>query len=175
MAHNLSFTLLSCFTFIKLTTSRACFKYRIKSSKSMGITTGFPVTTPSSICLNPLVVTAILTAPDHLVPYFTAIWVNITSMAVCKYDVTSSFSVLLVFMRNCLCFIDGYYFPSNLISSLSIPYPEEALLGIWLSMWGEYFLGLVVSLTMVTYSSCANSLFTSVYDSWSSSLAFSVI
>ena len=40
-------------------------------------------------------------------------WLSVNMWSVCL-------SVLFFFMRNCLCYMDGYYFMSNLISILSI-------------------------------------------------------
>ena len=58
---------------------------------------------PLSIAnLNHLIISVILTSSNHLMPYFSTIWVNITSMAVCKYDVACLLSVFLVFTSKCL-------------------------------------------------------------------------
>ena len=110
-----------------------------------------------------------------LMPSFDVIWVNITSMNVWKYDLNSSFLVLLGFMRNCLCCTEGYYFLSNLVSGLSITAPVAALLNILLMEGGLSLSGLLVSLTMYASYSCTTSLISSVSDSWSSSFTSSIV
>ena len=110
------------------------FKSCVKSSGSMGITKGFPGTAPPSSCLNFLIISAIATSPNHLMPSFPVIWVNIISMALFKYNVTSSFSSFWFFMKLFLCCTEGYYFPSNIISIFSMPAPSADILGVWFSI-----------------------------------------
>ena len=109
---------------------------------------------------------SIVTSPKRLMPSFVVIWVNTTSMAICKYYVTSSFSFFLVFTRNCFCCTGGYSFPSNIISSLSIPAPTAAIFGLLFSTWGASLFVFIVFIEMDASYYFTHSLVSSVYASW---------
>ena len=137
LAYHLPFTIPYRFTVIKFTTSNDCLLSWFNISGSVGITTGFIGTEPSSICLSYLIIVSIVTSPKCLMSYFVFIWVNITSMAVFKY-VAYFLPVLLAFVRNWLSFMDGYYSLSNLISILSITATVPDLLGLEFITDGAY-------------------------------------
>ena len=65
-------------------------------------------------------------------------------------------------------------FSYNIISSLSMNAPESSLLGLWLLTWGTPLFGLILSLTLDTYSYFNSSLASSVSDSWASSINSSI-
>ena len=176
LAHSTPCTLTPWFNFIEYTAYIDCLLWScFKRYVSVGITTGFTGTSPSSICLNYLIIVAIVTSPNRLILYFAAIWLNITHMAVSKYDVACSLSVFLSFTRECLYGMDGYYFLSKLILILSISASVASLLGLEFPMGGTSLLGFMVSLTMETSVYYGVSLLVSyVSSSWASSFISSI-
>ena len=145
-----------------------------KTSGSVDITTDFTGTDTSSICLNSMIISTIATSTKRFMPYFAIIWVNITSMDICKCDVTSSFPVYLILVRNYLCCTEEYSFLSKIIAGILIPSLTAALFGLLLSTWGSLLLELCVLLTMDAFSYCTPKLISSVYDYLSSLFTYSV-
>ena len=96
----------------------------------MGITTDFPGNAPSYRCLRYSIIAAITISPNYLMPSFGFIPVNKYFHGRLQIWCGLLIIIFLGFMSIIMCCTEGYYFPLNIISSISIPYTAEPLLGL---------------------------------------------
>jgi len=108
---------------------------------SYGSITGVPFTAPSFSCENYLIVAAIASSPNILMPLIALICVNVTFTA--RLHKLFPSSLFICFMNNCTCKYDPSDLPRKSICNLSAPSPFFTLLARLfdssVSDWGKCF------------------------------------